>query len=140
MSQRVSLAQLPAQLLDAARAALGAVHGEALVAAALAGDPRCAAAENPWVAGAGKAVAAMAAGARRAVGGRARFGVLIGKDEPGAAAAMACLPAPAVRLAGHPLPDERGARATDDLLAFAGGLAADDELVFLLSGGASALL
>jgi glycerate 2-kinase len=45
-----------------------------------------------------------------------------------------------LRLAGHPLPDERGLRAAAEVEALARGLGARDLLVVLLSGGASALL
>jgi hydroxypyruvate reductase len=43
-------------------------------------------------------------------------------------------------LAGHPVPDEAGQRAADEVEALARGLGADDLLLLLLSGGASALL
>src|SRR5207237_574394 len=42
--------------------------------------------------------------------------------------------------AGHPLPDERGVRATGELLTYVSKLHSDDRLILLLSGGASALL
>ena len=42
--------------------------------------------------------------------------------------------------AGHPLPDEAGQGAAARFLSAAAGLGADDLLLFLLSGGASALL
>jgi hydroxypyruvate reductase len=44
------------------------------------------------------------------------------------------------RLAGHPVPDEAGRRAADEVEALARGLGRDDLLLLLLSGGASALL
>src|SRR5439155_10589995 len=43
-------------------------------------------------------------------------------------------------LAGHPVPDEAGRRAADEVEALAHGLGADDLLLLLVSGGASALL
>ena len=43
-------------------------------------------------------------------------------------------------LAGHPVPDEAGRRAADEVEALARGLGGDDLLLLLLSGGASALL
>ena len=43
-------------------------------------------------------------------------------------------------IAGHPVPDEAGRRAADEVEALARGLGADDLLVLLISGGASALL
>ncbi len=42
--------------------------------------------------------------------------------------------------AGHPVPDERSRAAAERALEIAEGLGADDTLLFLLSGGASALL
>src|SRR5436305_1632563 len=40
--------------------------------------------------------------------------------------------------AGHPVPDAAGVAATQDALALADGAAADDLVLVLLSGGASA--
>src|SRR5271169_5177258 len=42
--------------------------------------------------------------------------------------------------AGHPIPDAAGERAARRILALARGLGPDDQLVFLASGGGSALL
>jgi hydroxypyruvate reductase len=41
--------------------------------------------------------------------------------------------------AAHPVPDEAGVRATEQALELIGGLSADDTVLFLLSGGGSAL-
>jgi len=43
-------------------------------------------------------------------------------------------------LAGHPVPDEAGRRAADEVEAIAHSLGPDDLLLLLVSGGASALL
>jgi len=43
-------------------------------------------------------------------------------------------------LAGHPVPDEAGRHAADEVESLARGLGADDLLLLLVSGGASALL
>jgi hydroxypyruvate reductase len=43
-------------------------------------------------------------------------------------------------VAGHPVPDESGRRAADEVEALARGLGRDDLLLLLISGGASALL
>lgn len=48
--------------------------------------------------------------------------------------------APYLRRAAHPTPDARGAEATAELLDRLSGLAPDDGVVVLLSGGTSALL
>ena len=45
----------------------------------------------------------------------------------------------AVREAAHPVPDEAGFAATREALAMVSGLTADDTVLFLLSGGGSAL-
>lgn len=122
----------PRPLIDplaAARETLGRVGGAALVRAVLATEPP--AAETVWIAGAGKAVGAMAEGALTGLDGRARLGILIGKHPHEG------LP---VHLAGHPVPDGRGVAATGMLLRWLGERDAADEVVLLLSGGASALL
>jgi glycerate 2-kinase len=45
-----------------------------------------------------------------------------------------------VRLAGHPVPDARGLSAAEQVETLVRGLSADDRVLVLLSGGASALL
>jgi glycerate 2-kinase len=120
MAQRVRRETLE----EVARRAIAACGGAALTEAALRGR-----AGAPWMVGAGKAVGAMAAGARRALGARFRAGPLIGKHA-----------AEGVTVAGHPLPDERGARAAEALLAFVRARGDGEEVVVLLSGGASALI
>ncbi len=69
--------------------------------------------------------------ARGALRWPVKVGPLIGKfPEPG-------LP---IQLGGHPLPDERSVAATERLLQFLVQRTADEEVIFLLSGGASALM
>ena len=82
----------------------------------------------------GKAAAAMARAAEKALGSRI--------DD-----ALAVANAPAARplrtrllVAGHPLPDERGLTAARAVESLVRPLATGDTLVVLLSGGASALL
>ncbi|MSP61676.1 MAG: DUF4147 domain-containing protein [Myxococcales bacterium] len=139
MSQRVTgceMAQgIPERLVGVARAAIAACGGDALTEAALRGRTG-----SPWIVGVGKASGAMAEGARRALGARFRCGPLIGKEigqEIGQDAGPAQIP---VLRAGHPLPDERGVAATHALCDFLAALGPDEEVVLLLSGGASALL
>ena len=86
------------------------------------------------VVGAGKASGAMAAAVEDAWGARIDVGFVVVKD--GHVAPTRC-----VRLAeaGHPVPDERGARAAREILAIAGDAGADDLVLVLISGGASAL-
>ena len=83
---------------------------------------------------AGKAAPAMAAAAEAALGARIADGL-----------AVSNAPGPHLRrtrllLAGHPLPDARGVEAARAVEAMVHGLTADDVVVVLLSGGASALL
>jgi len=83
---------------------------------------------------AGKAAGAMA---------RAAEAVLGSRIDAALAVATAAAPAPRharLLVAGHPSPDARGAVAAEEALALAGGLGAEDVLLVLLSGGASALL
>ena len=49
------------------------------------------------------------------------------------------IPGVVCREAGHPVPDENSFRATQEALELVSGLAAEDTVVFLLSGGGSAL-
>jgi len=87
------------------------------------------------VVGAGKAGAAMAAAVEDGLGGPVDEGVVAVKDQHLA-------PTRRVRLieAGHPVPDERGARAAREIAALAERAGADDLVLVLISGGASALL
>lgn len=121
--------RLARELVGAGRAAIARLEGSHLVEHALAGS------EAPTlIIGAGKAVGAMAAGAQRALGPAASFGVLIGKHAGPPEFATE------VRLAAHPIPDQRGEQATRELVAQLSHLGDDDHVLFLLSGGASALL
>lgn len=86
------------------------------------------------VVAAGKAASRMAAAAEEALG--ARIDVALAVDT----SAAAPLSRTQLRLAGHPVPDERGARAAAEAEALARSLGPRDLLLVLLSGGASALL
>lgn len=87
------------------------------------------------VVGAGKATAPMAAAAEAALGDRLSAGAIVVKHGHGLP-----LTRIAVHEAGHPVPDEGGLRGTAALLKLVEGLAADDLVLALISGGASALL
>ena len=86
------------------------------------------------VVGAGKASGAMAAAVEADWGDRVTDGVVAVKDGYGA-------PTRRIRIveAGHPVPDERGARAALELRALAESAAAEDLVLALVSGGGSAL-
>jgi hydroxypyruvate reductase len=83
---------------------------------------------------AGKAASRMARAAEQALGGRVAEALAVD------ASATVPLARTRLRLAGHPVPDERGVRAASELEALARSLGPRDVLVVLLSGGASALL
>jgi glycerate 2-kinase len=86
------------------------------------------------VVGAGKASGAMAAAVEEAWGDRVTEGLVAVKDGYLA-------PTRRIRLvqAGHPVPDERGAAAAQEIRALAEAATADDLVLVLISGGGSAL-
>jgi hydroxypyruvate reductase len=87
------------------------------------------------VAGAGKASGAMAQAVEAALGPAVAGGLVVVRDGYE-------VPLRRIRLvaAGHPVPDERGARAAQEVLDLARGAGPDDLLLVVISGGASALL
>ncbi|HEY1257679.1 MAG TPA: glycerate kinase [Stellaceae bacterium] len=87
-----------------------------------------------FVAGAGKASAAMAQAFERRWPGSLEGLVLTRYGH-----AVPCERIEIVE-ASHPVPDAAGMRAAERILDLARGLGADDQLVFLVSGGGSALL
>ena len=87
------------------------------------------------VAGAGKAAAALAQGLEACLGDRIADGLIIVKYGHGAT-----LEHIRVREAGHPVPDNKGLAATSELLAMVKGLGAQDLVLVVITGGASALL
>jgi len=89
-----------------------------------------------WLVAAGKAAEGMAAGAAATLGERLKGGVVVGVDLDHA------LPGNGLeRLrGGHPVPNDDSQRAGVRALAVAGATADDEQLLVLLSGGASALL
>ena len=84
--------------------------------------------------GAGKASGAMAAAAEEVVGERVGGGFVVVKDGYGAR-----LRRVEIAEAGHPVPDARGVAASSRLLETARGAREDDLILFLVSGGGSAL-
>ncbi|HQR20816.1 MAG TPA: glycerate kinase [Burkholderiaceae bacterium] len=87
------------------------------------------------VVGAGKAAASMAAAVERAWSDVELDGVVITRYAHG-------LPTRDIRVveAGHPVPDEAGAAAAEEILTRAGSLNPGDLLLALISGGGSSLL
>ncbi len=84
---------------------------------------------------AGKAAWQMASAAVRVLG-QVDSGIVITKYGH----VMGPIPGVACREAGHPVPDEGSFRATEQALDLVRGLGKDDSVLFLLSGGGSALL
>lgn len=84
---------------------------------------------------AGKAAWRMASAAKAALGDRIETGIVITKydhvKEP--------IPGILCREAGHPVPDENSFSSTREALSLTENLTADDTVLFLLSGGGSAL-
>ena len=120
--------------LEIARTAIDAVRPDAAVRRALASasfDP----AGQVLAVAAGKAAWRMAAAASEVLGERLSRGIVVTKyghvEHP--------LPRIACHEAGHPVPDENSFRATEAALDFVKGLSPHDTVLFLLSGGGSAL-
>lgn len=123
------------QLLSLYRNALARVHGERVVIEHFAAHPL----EGRWaVVAVGKAAPAMASGAQQQLGELIHSGLVIsryGYIEPRQ------FPGNWLTLeSGHPVPDEASLHAGEVLLRFLDELPEDVSLLFLLSGGASALV
>lgn len=88
-----------------------------------------------WIFGAGKAAAAMAQALEPMLASVPVEGIIITKYGHG-------LPLQQIKVAeaGHPLPDENGVQATAQMVATLKKVQPGDVVLFLLSGGASALL
>jgi hydroxypyruvate reductase len=113
------------------QAALAAGDPGPLVRSHLRPDSRW---KRVLVLGCGKASGAMAHAAEEVLGNRIAEGFVVVKDGYTA-------PLERIRLAeaGHPVPDERGLAASARLLALARSAGEDDLVLFLVSGGGSAL-
>lgn len=114
-------------------AALHAAMPDTAVQKALESLPECRG--RLVLVAAGKAAWQMAAAALAALDGRVDGGVVITKYGH----SRGELPGIRVFEAGHPVPDENSYRATQAAIDLVGPLTADDLVLFLLSGGGSAL-
>jgi hydroxypyruvate reductase len=90
--------------------------------------------DRVFVLGCGKAGAAMALAVEDILGDRVSAGFVVVKDGHLAATRTVVLAE-----AGHPVPDARGVQAASRLLELASGAAVNDLVIFLVSGGGSAL-
>jgi hydroxypyruvate reductase len=116
------------------RAALAAADPSAAVREALAARRDPDRYRRVFVIGAGKAAGTMARAAEKALGKRIAAGCINVKDgDP------AKLKRIEVRACGHPVPDERGVAGARRILDLCNEARADDLVVCLISGGASAL-
>lgn len=88
-----------------------------------------------WVAGAGKASAAMAVNLEKILGSRISGGLINVKYGHGQR-----LKRIRIKEAGHPLPDEKGLEGAREMVELLSNLGGEDLVIFLLSGGGSALL
>ncbi|MEY2920307.1 MAG: hypothetical protein RL261_1612, partial [Pseudomonadota bacterium] len=124
-------------LLTCLRAALVAVDGRRAVHQELIRRPL----RGHWhLVAIGKAAAAMAQGAVDALGSQVAGGVIVVPVEhvpPGFDPAAHGL---VVRYGSHPLPDEASLAAGAAVADFVSALAADAQVLFLVSGGASSLV
>lgn len=115
------------------REAIAAVQPEAAVTRALAQLPPCHG--RRILVAVGKAACPMAFAALQALDGHVHAGIVITKHGHGVP-----LPAPLQVLeAGHPVPDAATYAATAQALALTANLTPADQVLFLLSGGGSAL-
>lgn len=87
------------------------------------------------IAGIGKAACPMAAAMEDLLGSRIEKGLVITKDGH-----TVPLKRIEIREAAHPVPDERGMQASEDLLALIRDAGEDDVIIFLISGGGSSLM
>lgn len=113
--------------------ALAEVLPDAAVKKALAGHTF--AAGRIVLAAVGKAAWQMARAAADVLGERIDRGIVITKYDH----AMGAIPRVSCMEAGHPVPDENSFAATRKVLALTENLTAEDTVLFLLSGGGSAL-
>ena len=90
---------------------------------------------NIYLVAIGKAAWTMAHSAREELGGRIKKGIVITKYDH----SMGEIPGMEIIEAGHPLSDENTIAGTKKAVAMAQSLGAGDELLFLISGGGSAL-
>jgi len=118
---------------DPVQAVLGHVRraGETLLAGTRRYDLRSF--QNIYVIGAGKASARMAVAIERLLGRRITGGLIN-------APAAAKLRRIEVNVAGHPIPDRRGVAGARRIAEIARNAGPEDLVIFLISGGASALL
>ncbi len=133
-----TLAELGVALVDSLAEALAALDPRRLVLEALPPLPPKRA--RVIVVAAGKAAAGMAAGALSRWPDRVERALVITGSPAPDAASIGPPDRVEIRVAAHPLPDERGVAAAEEALRLASSLGPSDLLLALVSGGASAML
>lgn len=123
------------RLIELFLAGVARVEGRRCVREALQGT----APARVWAVAIGKAAAAMALGAREALGPALERLLVIAPAGQGAAA-LGAEPRTEVLESAHPIPDERSLHAGARLLQWLQELPAEAAPLFLISGGASALV
>jgi glycerate 2-kinase len=93
-----------------------------------------------WVVGAGKAGAPMAVAVQDLLGQELSGGVVVVKDGHELVENAGSMPKIRILSAGHPVPDERGVTAAQQISALMEETNEDDLVICLISGGGSALL
>jgi len=96
--------------------------------------------ERIYMIGAGKAGAPMAGALARILGDRLSAGTVIVKDGHSASTERSLPPTIQLLEAAHPLPDERGVQATQQIIELLAKAGLRDLVFCLISGGGSALL
>jgi len=91
--------------------------------------------EDVGVIAVGKAAPAMAEAVPEAIKKKMSFGLIVTKEGYSRA-----VPGFEIREAGHPVPDRRSVRVTDEVIELVSELGEEDLLLVLISGGASSLL
>jgi glycerate 2-kinase len=96
-----------------------------------------------FLVGVGKASVAMGSAAERVLGDKLSQGILVAKGSSRDSDATTTLSGSSrlsVHFAGHPISDQRSVDAADAIEVLLGSTTVDDLVLFLVSGGASALL
>ena len=116
--------------------AVAAVGGEAAVRKALQSEPG---GDRVWLLAIGKAASGMTLGAQEVLGQRLQQGLVITKYQHGDAQLSADSRLQCIESA-HPVPDQASLDAGRLLVEFLQRVPAEDELLVLISGGASSLV
>lgn len=124
--------QLRQDVFAIARAAIYAVKPDEAVKRALS---NIALSENVYLVSVGKAAWQMAAAAVHCLEQPVKAGIVLTKYHH----VMGDIPGVTCYEAGHPVPDENSYAGTDAILQMTANLSQDDTVLFLLSGGGSAL-